>query len=219
MGGSQTRGAHRIPPGGSCPFRPATEHAPLLLLQARKLEGDLDIKIAAFGKAVSGFEYGYAKGESGLATDQSLVAKSSELDTLLSRLSDVNDSMRSCVSGSADSRSHMLTRHRDILHDFTQEFRRLAGMVSAARDRADLLGAAGPSSPLLNQSSMGLLLRERGALANSNAAVSRVGGDEADYTTFALPSLCRYAKLFSSINAYSPTKQRRWTMFSAPPTR
>ena len=38
--------------------------------QARKLEGDLDVKIAAYGKLCSSYEYGYAKGESGLATDQ-----------------------------------------------------------------------------------------------------------------------------------------------------
>ena len=40
------------------------------LIQARKLEGELDTKIAAYGKLVSSFEYGYTKGESGLATDQ-----------------------------------------------------------------------------------------------------------------------------------------------------
>ena len=38
--------------------------------QARKLEGEIDVKLAAFGKLCSGFEYGYTKGESGLATEQ-----------------------------------------------------------------------------------------------------------------------------------------------------
>lgn len=38
--------------------------------QARKLESELDIKIAAYGKLCSNYEYGYSKGESGMATDQ-----------------------------------------------------------------------------------------------------------------------------------------------------
>lgn len=47
-----------------CPPRPAP------MPQARKLESELDIKVAAYGKLCSSYEYGYSKGESGLATDQ-----------------------------------------------------------------------------------------------------------------------------------------------------
>lgn len=43
---------------------------PFFALQARKLESELDIKVAAYGKLCSSYEYGYSKGESGLATDQ-----------------------------------------------------------------------------------------------------------------------------------------------------
>lgn len=40
-------------------------------MQARKLEGELDMKLAAYGKLCSGYEYGgYGKGEAGLATEQ-----------------------------------------------------------------------------------------------------------------------------------------------------
>ncbi|GAB4814536.1 hypothetical protein N2152v2_001582 [Parachlorella kessleri] len=143
---------------------------------ARKLESELDVKVAAYGKLCAGFESSYAKGESGLAQDQLLQTRSSEIEKLLARLSDVNDAMRSALSGTADSRSHTLARHRDILHDFTQEFRRLTTIIGAARDRADLMGA-GQSSPLLgSQSGTGLLLRERGMLATSNAALDDVIG-------------------------------------------
>ena len=51
------------------PASPALSRS-LHMSQARKLESELDIKIAAFGKLCSGFEYGYSKGESGMATDQ-----------------------------------------------------------------------------------------------------------------------------------------------------
>ncbi|KAL4429846.1 hypothetical protein ABPG77_010963 [Micractinium sp. CCAP 211/92] len=149
--------------------------------EARKLESELDVKVAAYGKLCSSYEYGYSKGESGMATDQLLQSKATEIEKLLARLSDINDSMRSTTSGGADSRSHMLARHRDIMHDFQQEFRRLQSMVGAARDRLDLLGGAGSTgqhAPLLQgqSSNAGLLLRERGMLANTNAALDEVMG-------------------------------------------
>lgn len=50
----------------SCP----TRHLALPPRQARKLESELDAKIAAYGKLCSGYEYSYSKGESGLAQDQ-----------------------------------------------------------------------------------------------------------------------------------------------------
>ncbi|EFN59854.1 hypothetical protein CHLNCDRAFT_133637 [Chlorella variabilis] len=194
--------------------------------EARKMESELDIKIAAYGKLCSNYEYGYSKGESGMATDQArrpadaaapaalkqqlllalllplplplsrryrhptclLQTKCGEIERLLARLSDANDGMRSTLSGGADSRSHTLARHRDILHDFQQagaqgeeargEFRRLQSMVGAARDRLDLLGGAAASqhAGLQSQGNAGLLLRERGMLASTNAALDEVMG-------------------------------------------
>lgn len=61
----------------------------------------------------------------------------------MARLSDVNDSMRSALSGTADSRSHTLARHRDILHDFTQvlgqvmnAYAKMAGKIDKSRKGA-----------------------------------------------------------------------------------
>lgn len=47
-------------------------------------------------------------------------AKVEEIEDLLGRLSDVNDSLSSTLSGAGDPRSHTLARHRDILHDYMQ---------------------------------------------------------------------------------------------------
>ena len=47
-------------------------------------------------------------------------SKAMEIEDLLGRLSDVNDSLSSSLSGASDPRSHTLARHRDILHDYTQ---------------------------------------------------------------------------------------------------
>lgn len=46
--------------------------------------------------------------------------KAAEIESLLQRLSDVNHDMSSVIAGAADSRSHTLARHRDILQDLTQ---------------------------------------------------------------------------------------------------
>lgn len=51
---------------------------------------------------------------------QLMDSKSTELERLLSQLSDVNDSMRNALGGRSDTRAHTLTRHRDILHDYQQ---------------------------------------------------------------------------------------------------
>ena len=68
-----------LPPGAAsrrrtCPTAaqpsPAFSNPARLPYQARKLESELDIKVAAYGKLCSSYEYGYSKGESGLATDQ-----------------------------------------------------------------------------------------------------------------------------------------------------
>ena len=51
--------------------------------------------------------------------------------------------------GGSDARAHTLTRHRDVLLEYTQEFRRLESMMGAARDRAELLGSMEEGAPLL----------------------------------------------------------------------
>ncbi|KAF6256582.1 Qb-SNARE, Gos1/GS28-family [Scenedesmus sp. NREL 46B-D3] len=137
--------------------------------EARKLEGELDVKLASYGKLCSGFEAGGKGPGSAAAADQLARQKAAEIESLLQRLSDVNHDMSSVIAGAADSRSHTLARHRDILQDLTQEFRRLDYQLGAARDRAELL-AGGAELPLLSvqvASSSGALLRERATLSSS----------------------------------------------------
>lgn len=147
--------------------------------EARKLEGELDVKLAAYAKLCSGFEANYRlKGESSaVGTDQLAQTKSAEIEDLLQRLSDINDEMGSAIGGSSDSRSHTLARHRDILQEFTQEFRRLNSSLGAARDRVQLMAGSADTSPLLSvqiQGSSGALLRERATIQSSTSAVDEV---------------------------------------------
>ncbi|KAG2492387.1 hypothetical protein HYH03_009334 [Edaphochlamys debaryana] len=140
--------------------------------EARRLEGELDVKLAAFTKLCSSFEASYklnSSDSSALGADQLAQTKAAEVEDLLQRLSDINDEMAAIVGGSSDSRSHTLARHRDILQEFTQEFRKVNATLGAALDRVKLLAGAS-DSPLLSvqvQSSSGALLRERGTIQNS----------------------------------------------------
>ena len=65
-------------------------------------------------------------------------SKALEIEDLLGRLSDVNDSLSSSLSGASDPRSHTLARHRDILHDYTQvsHLTRMASSLAAAKAEA-----------------------------------------------------------------------------------
>lgn len=91
--------------------------------------------------------------------------------------------MSSAVSGGGDTRSHTLARHRDILHEFTQEFRRIRSTITAGRERDALLGA--PFTESLDGSLFGgqgqnsngaAMLRERNAINSSNLKLDDVIG-------------------------------------------
>lgn len=137
----------------------------------------MDTRLASLAKLCSGYEGGYS-GEAALATDHLLRTKSGEIERLLTALADVHQALRAAAGGAGGARAHTLARHRDILRDLTQEHQRLQALAGAARDRADLLGGAGPvpGGAGTDRSGMGLLLRERGALASSTSAVDDVIG-------------------------------------------
>ncbi|KAK9796999.1 hypothetical protein WJX73_001172, partial [Symbiochloris irregularis] len=62
--------------------------------EARRLESELDMRLAVFAKLCSGSEADFRrKGETGLAAEQMAQSKAEEIEGLLDRLSDVNSSM------------------------------------------------------------------------------------------------------------------------------
>ncbi len=87
--------------------------------EARRLEGELDVKMAAYAKLCSGFEANYrlraAPESTALGADQLAQSRAAELEDLLQRLSDLNDEMGGAIGSTGDSRAHTLARHRDIL--------------------------------------------------------------------------------------------------------
>ncbi|KAL2621423.1 hypothetical protein R1flu_001628 [Riccia fluitans] len=150
--------------------------------EARKIEGDLDVKLSSYAKlggmlAIGGYDNGSGDG---LGGDGSWKSVEMEIESLLEKLLDVNDAMSRSVAGATTTTSitQKLARHRDILHEFTQEFRRTRGNISSMREHAELLTsvrndisefkASGSLSPGPR------ILRERGTIHQINNKLDEV---------------------------------------------
>ncbi|CAH9127259.1 unnamed protein product [Cuscuta epithymum] len=149
--------------------------------EARKIESDLDVKLSSYAKLGSRFaQGGYVDtGSPTLGSSRSWKSTEMEIQSSLEKLLDINDAMSRCATSAAPTTSvtQKLARHRDILHDFTQEFRRIKGNTHSMREHAELLSSvrddisefkAGTMSPR-NQ-----LLRERAAIHGSIAHIDDV---------------------------------------------
>lgn len=156
--------------------------------QARKLEGEIDGKLSAFAKTASGVSRDVSDG---LMLGDGVDAQEGALESLLQRLTDVNAAMAGAVSGGiagGEARSYTLARHRDVLGEFTSEFKRVRDAVSTSRDRDALLGGASRGSRggrsasglstdgLSDTSQTELLMRERSTVHSSTSAVDDVIG-------------------------------------------
>ncbi|KAH1266472.1 Golgi SNAP receptor complex member 1-2 [Glycine max] len=147
--------------------------------EARKIEGDLDVKLSSYAKLGARFTQGGSgsgyvdSGSPPIGSSRSWKSMEMEIQSLLEKLLDINDSMSRCAAsaGPATSVTQKLARHRDILHEFTQEFRRIKGNINSMREHAELLSSvrdditdfktSGSMSPRMQ------LLRERAAIHGS----------------------------------------------------
>ncbi|XP_075510881.1 Golgi SNAP receptor complex member 1-2-like isoform X3 [Primulina tabacum] len=103
-----------------------------------------------------------------------------EIQSLLEKLLDINDSMSRCAASATPTTSvnQKLARHRDILHEFTQEFRRIKANIISMSEHAELLSSvrddiseyktSGSGSPRMQ------LLRERAAIHGSISHIDDV---------------------------------------------
>lgn len=73
---------------------------------------------------VSGYVDSSGPGSPTLGSSRSWKSMEMEIQSLLEKLLDVNDSMSRCAASAAPTTSvtQKLARHRDILHEFTQVF-------------------------------------------------------------------------------------------------
>ena len=90
--------------------------------EARKLEGDLDVKLSSYARLAARSSSSASGAASPTADRSSWKSMEFEIQSLLGKLQDVNDAMSRCAASSANttSVSQKLARHRDILHEFTQ---------------------------------------------------------------------------------------------------
>lgn len=147
--------------------------------EARKIEGDLDVKLSSYAKLGARFTQGDT-GSPTLGSSRSWKSMEMEIQSLLEKLLDINDSMSRCAASAAPATSvtQKLARHRDILHEYTQEFRRIKGNMNTMREHAELLSsvrddiseykASGSMSPKVQ------LLRERAAIHGSISHIDEV---------------------------------------------
>ncbi|XP_052170411.1 Golgi SNAP receptor complex member 1-2 isoform X2 [Diospyros lotus] len=137
---------------------------------------------------------GYVDGGSPtVGSSRSWKSMEMEIQSLLEKLLDINDAMSRCATSATPTTSvtQKLARHRDILHELTQEFRRIKGNISSMREHVELLGsvrddiseykASGSTSPRVQ------LLRERAAIHGSISHIDEVIG-QAQSTRAALGS-------------------------------
>ncbi|KAL7125880.1 hypothetical protein ABFS83_14G146100 [Erythranthe nasuta] len=150
--------------------------------EARKIEGDLDVKLSSYAKLGARFNQGghVDSGSPTLGSSRSWKSMDMEIEALLEKLLDINDSMSRCAASAAPTTSvtQKLARHRDILHEFTQEFRRIKGNINSMKEHAELLSsvrddiseykASGSVSPRMQ------LLRERAAIHGSISHIDDV---------------------------------------------
>eukprot|EP00871_Galdieria_phlegrea_P000125 jgi/Galph1/1112/GphlegSOOS_G5855.1 len=147
----------------------------VLRKEARRLESEIDSKLVTYASLSSRPEQGTKPMSSG---NKSFVSEeykiSSEIEQLLRKLGQVNESMgRFLASSSATSlsQSHALQRHQEILSDYIQEFRKVKATLRNMVEKQELLETSQrnsvPASPNLS-SQEGFLLKERNAISNSD---------------------------------------------------
>ncbi|TQD76351.1 hypothetical protein C1H46_038113 [Malus baccata] len=90
--------------------------------EARKIEGDLDVKLSSYAKLGARFTQGGYVESGSPSVSRSWKSMEMEIQSLLEKLLDINDSMSRCAASAtpATSVTQKLARHRDILHEFTQ---------------------------------------------------------------------------------------------------
>lgn len=151
--------------------------------EARRLEHALDSAMVQFGRLDLS-----EPGSSG-----AFEARAEEIEGMLQNLQDVNDQLSrqaSSATGSAASTMHVLQRHREILHDFMQEFSKTKHNLKLADERQQLLSSV--REDIIEhrssaRSATDTLLRERNAIHNSDRAINEILG-QAESAKFNLNS-------------------------------
>nr|ACO11394.1 Golgi SNAP receptor complex member 1 [Caligus rogercresseyi] len=144
--------------------------------EARRLENDIDSRLVSLSKM--GSELGstcsesssYYKQDPPVSSNELIETKIRELESSLGRLSSLNESLSESASGSTGR--HILSRHREILSDYQQEFRKTRSHIEGLFQRQNLLQGTFSSSTGYSESGqreeMECLLMENEAARNTD---------------------------------------------------
>lgn len=146
--------------------------------RARQLESEIDGKLVSLSKIAA--TYGSKSGANNDRESAPLISEddmydniSSELEHLLSSLTETNERMNSAQpAGSSTATAHTLQRHRDILQDYSYEFHRTNNTIKGRKEREQLLNTSrNDGRPLAGLSKRDLYLKEGDHIANSERMV------------------------------------------------
>ncbi|CAI5932952.1 unnamed protein product [Closterium sp. NIES-64] len=117
---------------------------------ARRVESEVDHRLAAYSKLGAAFALASSSTAAGSLPDPSEAQiREGEIEALLQQLASLNDAMGACAAaggaggGSSELQAHTLTRHNNILLEFSREFARTRAAVTTNLERAQLLGVFG----------------------------------------------------------------------------
>jgi len=152
---------------------------------ARYLENEIDTKLVSYSKVGANAAYTAASETESdtvpllsTSSDKMFDSLSDEIQGLLGRLSNVNDQMTE-ISTSTPGLStpavvHTIQRHRDILQDYSQEFRKTQNNLRSRKEREELLQGVkkeiDSSKSALNRR-LDLYMKEHDHLKNSERMV------------------------------------------------
>ncbi|XP_034947474.1 Golgi SNAP receptor complex member 1 isoform X2 [Chelonus insularis] len=144
--------------------------------QARHLENDVDAKLVAYSKL--GLNSGPSRSEVEtvplLDEDHVFENMTSEIESLLAKLMDVNERMSSIQPNGA-AMLHTMQRHKEILKDYKLEFNKIQNNFASRKDREDLLGSVRKEIDYKNASGLNrrdMYLKENQHIHNSDRLIN-----------------------------------------------
>jgi Golgi SNAP receptor complex protein 1 len=150
---------------------------------ARYLENEIDSKLVSYSKVGANAAFAPSSEIDSdtvplLSSDKMFDSLSDEIEGLLARLSKVNDQMTEISTAtpglSTPAVVHTIQRHRDILQDYSQEFRKTQNNLRCRKEREELLQGVkkeiDSSKSALNRR-LDLYMKEHDHLKNSERMV------------------------------------------------
>ncbi|ORZ22533.1 Golgi SNAP receptor complex member 1-like protein [Absidia repens] len=112
--------------------------------QARQVENEIELKLASLSKPGASTTTPREQDQKVVLNGVQENSQAAEVDQLLNSLQDTITSMekvldRPSATPTNPSMIHMLERHKNILYDYTKEFRRIKANIKAVRDKAELM--------------------------------------------------------------------------------